>query len=99
MNFCPPLPEHHPRLIELTPAELKTEIHTAIETETIDRLIFSTACWRSYVGTWAIVDGCLYLVGIKGKYKIVGDEPIFADWFTGVTRDDGVSTCRPTQNQ
>lgn len=78
MNFCPPLPEHHPRLVELSSAE--------IVEENVNDLIFSTACWRRYVGTWAIMDGCLYLVGISGRYKIVGDEPIFADWFTGLLR-------------
>ena len=78
MNFCPPLPAHHPRLIELTPAE--------IEKENIDPLIFSTGCWRGYVGTWQIKDSYLYLVNITGRYKIIGDEPIRADWFTGVLR-------------
>src|SRR5687768_968653 len=78
MNFCPPLPEHHPRLIELTSAE--------IEKEDIDPLIFSTGCWRRYVGTWAIKDGYLYLVNIKGRFKIIGAEPIRAEWFTGVLR-------------
>lgn len=78
MNFCPPLPEQHPRLIELTNAE--------IQKEATNPLIFSTACWRRYIGTWEIKDGCLYLVAITGQYKIVGDEPILADWFTGVVR-------------
>jgi hypothetical protein len=78
MNFCPPLPAHHPRLIELTPDE--------IEKENIDPLIFSTGCWRRYIGTWEIKDGHLYLVNIKGRYKIIGSEPIRAEWFTGVLR-------------
>jgi hypothetical protein len=78
MDFCPPLPEHHPRIIERTPAER--------EIEDSDTLAFSTACWRRYIGTWKIMDGSLFLVEIRGKYKIVGDEPILADWFTGVLR-------------
>ena len=46
-------------------------------------ILNSTACWRQYIGTWEIKDGKLYLVDIIGKYKKIGDEPIFADWFTG----------------
>lgn len=48
--------------------------------------VFSTACWRRYVGTWEIKDGCLYLVELRGMYKLEGREPIFADWFTGALR-------------
>jgi hypothetical protein len=46
----------------------------------------STACCRGYRGTWQIKDGRFYLVGLKGKYRLDGDEPLFADWFTGVLR-------------
>lgn len=27
----------------------------------------SSALWRGYVGTWEILDGRLYLIGLKGK--------------------------------
>ena len=46
----------------------------------------SSGCWRGYIGTWEIKEGKFYLVDIKGKYKLVGDSPIFADWFSGVIR-------------
>jgi hypothetical protein len=78
MAFCPPLPENHPRLIELSNEEANKE--------DIDSIIFSTACWRQYIGTWMVEDEKFYLVSLLGRYKIVGDEPILADWFTGVLR-------------
>lgn len=78
MAFCPPLPENHPRIIELSYEE-------AIKEE-VNSLVFSTACWRQYIGTWKIQDEKFYLVTLSGKYKLIGDEPIFADWFTGVLR-------------
>ena len=76
MAFCPPLPEHHERIIELTSTELE---------ENIPNFIFSTACWRGYIGTWEIKDGQFYLVNLVGRYKVEG-EPILADWFSGVIR-------------
>lgn len=54
-----------------------------------------SACWRSYIGTWSIEDGRLYLIGIdtdeNGKkvgleYLFPNQEKVFADWFTGVLR-------------
>lgn len=75
MAFCPPLPEGDSRIIELKGDEIER-----------DSIIFSTACWRGYIGTWEIKDGKFYLVGITGRYKLIGDKPVFADWFTGVLR-------------
>jgi len=76
MAFCPPLPEGHPRVVEV-PRE---------RAGGTSPYLFSTACWRNYVGTWEIRDGRFYLVGIEGVYKLIGDEPLLADWFTGVLR-------------
>ncbi len=45
--------------------------------------IFSTACSRHYIGSWEIKDNRLYLLDIKGKYKIIGKTPIFAEYFSG----------------
>jgi len=78
MAFCPPLPENNPRVIELSYEE--------IQDGDAGGIIFSTACWREYVGTWEIKDGRFYLVGLEGRYRLNGDEPLFADWFTGVLR-------------
>ena len=57
----------------------------------------NTACSRGYVGTWEIIDQCLYLVKIAGKFIDGQDvelkdlfpgepEPVFASWFDGELR-------------
>jgi len=76
MRFCPPLPENLPRIIKLK------------EDEIVDGgdIVFSTGCWRQYIGTWEIRDGKFYLVSIEGIYKLSGNSPILADWFTGTLR-------------
>lgn len=76
MAYCPPLPEDHPRL-KLLDSE---------KVEESDFIVFSTACWRNYIGTWEIKDGKFYLKGIRGIYRMIGDEPILADWYSGVLR-------------
>ncbi len=78
MAFCPPLPEDNPRIKRLTDEEIKAN--------DVDSIIFSTACWREYVGTWEIKEGRFYLVRLEGRYRLNGSEPLFADWFTGVLR-------------
>jgi hypothetical protein len=80
MAFCPPLPENNPCIRELSDEEIERGEGGG------GPFIFSTACWRQYVGTWEIKDGRFYLVGIEGRYRLEGDEPLFADWFTGVLR-------------
>lgn len=45
-----------------------------------------TSCWRGYVGIWEIKNGRFYLANFRFGYKLIGDEPIFADWFTGILR-------------
>ncbi len=75
MAFCPPLPEDDPRIIALKDDEMDQ-----------GSIIFSTACWREYIGTWEIKDGKFYLVHLEGRYKLSGDTPILADWFTGTLR-------------
>ena len=76
MAFCPPLPEHHPRIVTRDDEEACKS----------NMFIFSTACWRRYVGTWEIKDGWFYLVKLEGKFWVVGTEPLLADWFSGVLR-------------
>jgi hypothetical protein len=77
MSFCPPLPEGHPRLIPVT-----AESMTYSDKDVMN----SSACWRGYVGTWEIHDDRLFLAGLVGRLRLVGREPLFADWFTGVLR-------------
>lgn len=38
---------------------------------------------RTYVATWEIKDGRVYLVELTGGYRLEGNEPLFADWFSG----------------
>ncbi len=75
MAFCPPLPENDSRVVELIDDEIDG-----------GGIIFSTACWRQYVGTWEIKDNKFYLVNLEGRFKLAEKKPIFADWFTGTLR-------------
>ncbi len=56
-----------------------------------------TALWRGYVGTWEIIDGRLYLIGIEGHFEngnevnlssIFPEFPdrVFAHWYSGKIR-------------
>lgn len=75
MAFCPPLPKNDSRIVELEKDEI------------IRHGIFSsTACWRQYVGTWEIKDNRFYLVELNGRFNLVGNTPVLADWFTGTLR-------------
>jgi hypothetical protein len=78
MAFCPPLPSNHPRVVEVDLAEATRD----------DRygMLFSTACWRGYQGRWEIRDGRFYLTALWGRFKLRGEGPILADWFSGVLR-------------
>jgi hypothetical protein len=76
MAFCPPLPECDPRVVENDYDELDDR----------DKDCLSTACWREYQGTWEIAQGRLFLTGLRGRYRLLGDDPLFADWFSGVIR-------------
>jgi hypothetical protein len=61
------------------------------------RGVSCSALWRGYIGTWEIVDGRLYLIGIDGSFVGRDDlsvaslfpehsERVFADWYTGSLR-------------
>jgi hypothetical protein len=70
----PSLPQGHPRVV------LASE-----ETQrAASPIIFSTACWRRYRGTWVVRDGRLSLIAIEGKYELKGSGPLPADWYSGV---------------
>lgn len=73
---CEPDIPTHERILKLSDADNENSFD----------VIFSTACWRQYVGTWEIKNGKFYLIDIKGIYKLVGKEPLFADWFSGELR-------------
>ena len=75
--FCPPLPENNPRIKRLS---------DDVIIKKNGFINISSACWRGYTGTWEIKEGRFYLVDIIGRYKIIGESLIFADWFSGVIR-------------
>jgi hypothetical protein len=70
----PSLPQHHPRVVVASEEAQKAA----------SRIIFSTACWRQYRGTWEIRDGRLSLIALEGCYELKGEEPLPADWFSGM---------------
>lgn len=70
----PSLPKSHPRITKTSQEEI----------DAFDkRFIGTSRCWRGYVGTWEITNGKLYLVRLRGRYRLRGHGPLFADWFTG----------------
>jgi hypothetical protein len=102
MAFCPPLPPDPRHLILNVRHEYRRAkdgstdydkcIATWIDAEGVEHVeeespfIFSTACWRQYIGTWEIKDDRFYLVGLTGRIRLARPGPLFADWFTGVLR-------------
>ena len=46
----------------------------------------SSALSRGYQGLWEIKDDRLYLLEVSGLYKLMGKEPLFAEWFTATLR-------------
>lgn len=81
MAYCPSIPDNHPHI-----QCLGYPLDDIPRQENVPRVVFSTACWRRYIGTWELKDGKFYLRDIKGIYKLTSDEPIFADWVTAVLR-------------
>ena len=75
---CPHFPEDHPRINEVSEKDI---MKLAMDDRT--GIIFSTACWREYIGSWSIRRGKLYLIKLEGRFQIEGKGAIFADWFTG----------------
>ena len=72
-----------------------------IENPKPTRTFFSTACWRGYVGHWAIEEAKLYLIELDSFEEIPirnilndlfpNQEKVLADWFSGTistTLDD-----------
>lgn len=77
MTTCPPLPAEHPRVRMVAPPG------AVAARDGVPSVVFSTACWRGYLGTWEIKQGRLYLNSVVGRYEMEGGEPIFADWVSG----------------
>ena len=79
MAYCPPIPEGHPRIVQV---EVDKREYDPQE----GKFLFSTGCWRRYQGSWEVKGGRFYLTGLRGLYQLVGDEPLLADWFSGILR-------------
>jgi hypothetical protein len=75
---CPHFPEDHPRINEASEEDI---MKLAMDDKT--EIIFSTACWRGYIGSWSIRRGQLYLTKLEGRICLDGKDAILADWFTG----------------
>ncbi|MCB2205307.1 hypothetical protein KQI65_11200 [bacterium] len=73
MTSVPVLPEQHARIVE-EPLWQPEDGEEAV--------IASSACWRQYRGTWEIRDGRLYLRRLQGRYRLSGQEEIWATWVT-----------------
>lgn len=77
MAFCPPFPTEHPRIRTVPEEQIDQDQNEYLGT---------TACWRSYIGTWEIKEDRFYLKEIIGGFSLVGNDPIWAEWFLGVLR-------------
>ena len=79
---CPPI-IYSPELItELS----EKEIQKANKAGKLDHIIYSSGCWRGYIGTWEIKDNKFFLNHLEGRIKLVKNEPVHATWFTGNIR-------------
>ena len=74
----PHFPEDHPRINEVSEKDI---MKLAMDDRT--GIIFSTACWREYIGSWSIRGGKLYLTKIEGRFRLDGKQALFAEWVTG----------------
>jgi len=45
-----------------------------------------TSCSRAYYAEWRASDSQLYLTGVRGRYRLLGDAPLHALWFSGEAR-------------
>ncbi|MCL1875051.1 MAG: hypothetical protein FWF87_02175 [Synergistaceae bacterium] len=78
----PKIPVGNPRIRALPQEEFQEKVRN----RTFPSIISSTACWRLYIGSWEIKDKRLFLTSIIGLFELSGEEPLFADWFSGVLR-------------
>jgi hypothetical protein len=85
MRTVPDLPHGHARLVD---------VPLWVPEDPEDVVIDSTACWRQYVATWEIRDARLYLRSIRGRYAILGEQEIWAAWYSGeLLVHGGDATC------
>jgi hypothetical protein len=70
LHSLPGLPLGHPRLRE----------YAANDKRSLASPFGATLCTRGYQGTWEIRDGTLYIRAVGGRYELIGEEPLFANW-------------------
>ena len=78
------LPENDERIIEVKLEEQDTQVEK--EYLSVAQTTNSTACMRGYISTWEVKDEVLYLNSIKGCYKLSGNVPVVADWYTDILK-------------
>lgn len=82
MLSCPSLPREHPRIVR-----------SSVEDASLEGwLTGTTACYRGYVAYWRLEEERLFLTSIAGRLALVGDTPLFADWFSGILVVDQTTT-------
>jgi hypothetical protein len=91
MAFCPPLPSSERQARGLSDDEKEAARkgawrRLAPAAGRASDILGSTACWRRYRGTWEIIGDRLYLMHVESAREMMGELPLFADWFTGVLR-------------
>ncbi len=59
------------------PAEVDEELYARVYR------LQSSACWRGYIATWTIIDQHLYLTALDGKFRLLTQRPLPANWFSG----------------
>jgi hypothetical protein len=74
------LPASHPRIARLDPVA-----HWTGESD-LKKLFLRAFCRRGYIATWEVRDQRLWLLSLRGEYRVVGDEPLLADWISGQLR-------------
>lgn len=83
MEFWSDLPKH-PRIINRKNWPPDQSIYDYKGDQVLDSLLLSsTACWRGYQGLWAINNSMLFLMGLEGKFELIGDKPLMATWYSG----------------
>ncbi len=71
---CDMFIESHPRIVRLSDEAAEESCPGAL----------STACHREFWANWSIKDGKLYLVDVIGRFVLVGEELLFAEWYSGL---------------
>lgn len=74
MVACDMFIEQHPRIVRLSDEAAEESCPGVI----------STGCHREFWASWSINCGKLYLVDVVGRFVLAGEEPLFAEWFSGL---------------